>query len=86
VNLAPEAQDLAVGAECSVDVTVALDEVPQEGAEVVVEVVDGPHAGETGTVTTDAAGEAVFTYTSDTAGTPSSPPGTTTAPSWSRTR
>jgi hypothetical protein len=69
VNLSPEAQDLAVGAECAIDVSVALDEVPQEGAEVVLEVTSGPQAGETATVTTDADGNAVFSYIGAAAGT-----------------
>jgi hypothetical protein len=69
VNLSPEAQDLAVGAECAVDVSVILDEVPQEGAEVTVTVTGGPQAGETATVTTDADGNAVFSYIGAAAGT-----------------
>ncbi|OGU73054.1 MAG: hypothetical protein A3H45_15770 [Ignavibacteria bacterium RIFCSPLOWO2_02_FULL_55_14] len=36
---------------------------------VTFKVVSGPHAGETGTDTTDANGEATFTYTGTTAGT-----------------
>lgn len=42
---------------------------PVEGKEVTFMIVSGPHAGLTDTDTTDANGEATFTYTGTTAGT-----------------
>lgn len=69
VDLDPDEQTHPVGEACTVTVSVQIQDVPQEGADVVVEVTDGPHAGETQTVTTDADGLATFTYTGTAAGT-----------------
>ena len=53
----------------TVTATVLRDRVdPVAGAEVLFEVVSGPNAGATGTVATDAAGMAAFTYSGSTAG------------------
>lgn len=73
ISLAPGTDTNPVGADHTVTATVVEGEpgatTPVEGAEVTFEVLSGPHAGTTGTGTTDAAGEATFTYTGTAAGT-----------------
>ena len=69
VDLDPDTQTHPVGEACTVTVSVQIQDVPQEGADVVVEVTEGPHAGETQTVTTDADGLASFSYTGTDVGT-----------------
>ena len=69
VTLAPEAQSTNVGMDCTVTVSLVLNNAPVAAGDVTVEVTDGPQAGKTGTVTTDAAGEATFSYTGTAAGT-----------------
>ena len=69
VNLEPNSQSQDVGQRCQLTVTVQLDGEPVNGGDVDVEVLDGPHKGKSGTVTTDASGEADFSYTGTKKGT-----------------
>lgn len=69
VDLAPDAQTRDVGQACALTVSVVIDDAPVDGADVDVAVISGPNTGETGTVTTDAAGEATFSYVGTKAGT-----------------
>ncbi len=69
VTLAPETAELTVGDEHTVTATVELDDAPVADATIEFEVLTGPHAGETGSAMTDAAGTASFTYTGAAAGT-----------------
>lgn len=66
IVLEPESAENDVGEDHTVTATLTdLFGTPQEGIEVTFEVISGPNAGETGTSTTDANGEASFTYTGD---------------------
>ncbi len=65
IALTPETATNPVGEDHTVTANVTDGVDPVEGAEVTFEVTDGPNAGATGTGTTDAAGNATFTYTSD---------------------
>ncbi len=71
VNLTPDAQSPAAGGSCTVTVSVVIAAAPVADGDVTVDVIDGPNAGTTGTVTTDANGEATFSYPTTTAGTDS---------------
>lgn len=68
VNLTPAAQTLGVGQSCVVTASVQLASAPVADGDVIIEVTVGPHAGVTGTVTTNAAGEATFSYVGSTQG------------------
>jgi len=69
-SLAPQADTNLVGETHTVVATVTSNGVPISGITVDFTVTAGPNSGETDSDTTDANGEAVFTYTSD--GTPGS--------------
>jgi len=59
-----------VGTQHTVTATVQDDQgAPIVGREVTFEIVSGPHVGLTDTDTTDATGEATFSYTGTSAGT-----------------
>jgi hypothetical protein len=65
ITLDPEIALNPVGTTHTVIATVTEDSAPLEGAEVTFEVASGPNAADSGSDTTDAAGEAEFTYTGD---------------------
>lgn len=73
ITLAPGTATNPVGTDHTVTATVVEGEpgstTPVVGTEVTFEVLSGPHAGTTGTGTTDADGEATFTYTGTAPGT-----------------
>jgi uncharacterized repeat protein (TIGR01451 family) len=69
IVLAPITDDVPVGGTHTVTATVQNDEgAPVAGRSVTFEVVSGPNDGVTGTATTNASGEATFSYSSATAG------------------
>ncbi|WP_194924048.1 Ig-like domain-containing protein [Catenulispora pinisilvae] len=70
LTLAPNQQELAVGSQASVtaDYVNSCGD-PLQGAPIAFKVSAGPNSGLTGTGTTDAAGNATFSYTSTTSGT-----------------
>lgn len=68
IELAPATQEVEVGANCAITATVTEDEAPVAGAEVTFDVTDGPAAGTTEPVTTDADGIATFEFPTETAG------------------
>jgi RHS repeat-associated protein len=70
LTLAPPAATLPVGAQATLTARL-LDGArqPVAGAPVTVSVLSGPNAGSSGQTTTDAAGQAVFTYTGTAQGT-----------------
>jgi hypothetical protein len=63
ITLSPETATNPVGTPHTVTATVLENNEPVSGAEVTFKVTAGPHAGTTGTGTTDDLGEATFTYT-----------------------
>jgi hypothetical protein len=64
IELAPHTATNHAGTEHTVTATVRnFDLTPLEGAPIEFEVVSGPNAGVTGTETSNADGEATFTYT-----------------------
>jgi len=69
IDLEPESVELSRGAEHTVTATVFRggdpEAYPEEGLSVVIEIVDGPNASVTGTMTTDAEGVVALTYTGD---------------------
>jgi hypothetical protein len=69
VNLSPESQTDDIGGSCDLTATVRFAGELVEGAEVFFSVTDGPHEGEEGSATTNAEGEATFSYTGSGAGT-----------------
>ncbi|MBS2539061.1 Ig-like domain-containing protein [Catenulispora sp. NF23] len=70
LSLAPPQQELAVGSQASVTANyVNSCGDPLQGAPIAFKVSAGPNDGLTGTGTTDAAGNATFSYTSTTSGT-----------------
>jgi len=70
ILLAPVSASNPVGTGHTVTATVQDDlGNPIVGRDVTFEVVSGPHVGETGAATTDASGEATFTYTGTSVGT-----------------
>jgi len=68
IDLAPESAELSVGQTHTLTATVEEDGNPVTDTEVTFSVIAGPHSGTTGTDTTDAAGEATFSYTGSTTG------------------
>jgi hypothetical protein len=63
ITLAPPTQSHAGGETATVTATVTdIEGKPVEGVEVKFEVTSGPNAGTNGTATTNASGEAKFTY------------------------
>ncbi|MBI5309819.1 MAG: Ig-like domain-containing protein [Actinobacteria bacterium] len=75
IRLSPEEATNPIGTPHTVTATVTNDEPtiaavePVAGKLVTFKVIDGPHAGLTGTGTTDASGNATFTYTGTAIGT-----------------
>ncbi|MDY6950242.1 MAG: Ig-like domain-containing protein [Thermodesulfobacteriota bacterium] len=67
--LNPVAETNAVGDSHTLTAKVSLDSLPLQGAQVLFEVIEGPHLGTSGTEVTDDNGEAAFTYTGTLAGT-----------------
>lgn len=63
IELTPLTATAVVGTSHTVTATVTEDDVPLAGTTVSFSVVDGPHAGATGSGVTDASGQATFTYT-----------------------
>ncbi|HUN81603.1 MAG TPA: choice-of-anchor U domain-containing protein, partial [Phycisphaerae bacterium] len=71
-SLAPNSETVVVGTPHSVTVTVLKNGSPSSGVLVSFDVTSGPNGGKSGTGTTNAAGQATFTYTGvPTAGTDS---------------
>jgi RHS repeat-associated protein len=70
LTLAPPATTLPLGGQATLTAQL-LDGThqPVAGAPVTVNVLSGPNAGSTGQATTDAAGQALFTYTGNAQGT-----------------
>jgi hypothetical protein len=62
LNLRPLTDINQVGEEHTVIATLTDDTEPVEGVDIFFEVTDGPHAGTSGSDTTDSNGEASFTY------------------------
>jgi len=70
ILLAPVSASNPVGSQHTVTATVQDDDGnPIVGRDVTFTIVLGPHTGQTSTVSTDANGEATFTYTGTTTGT-----------------
>ncbi|WP_370358720.1 choice-of-anchor P family protein [Catenulispora sp. MAP12-49] len=70
LSLAPPQQDLAVGTQASVTANLVNScGDPLQGAPIAFKVASGPNAGLTGSATTDAGGNATFTYTGTVSGT-----------------
>jgi hypothetical protein len=69
ISLSPLTATNPVGTTHTVTATVLENNEPAQGKEVTFTVTAGPHAGTTGTDTTNAVGEASFTYLGVTAGT-----------------
>lgn len=73
ITLTPGTATNPVGTDHTVTAAVVEGEpgspTPVEGTVVTFEVLSGPHTGATGTDTTDASGEATFTYTGTAPGT-----------------
>jgi hypothetical protein len=70
LSLAPKQQNLAVGSQASVTANyVNSCGDPLQGAPIGFKITGGPNDGLTGTGTTDAAGNATFSYTGHTTGT-----------------
>jgi len=70
LTLAPPQQHQAVGSQASVTANyVNSCGDPLQGAPIAFKVAGGPNAGVSGTVPTDAAGNATFTYTGTSSGT-----------------
>ncbi len=66
INLEPATAQNEIGTEHTVTATIKdLLGNPQSGIKVDFEVVSGPNAGDSGSATTDANGEATFTYMGD---------------------
>ncbi len=67
ITLDPPTATNTVGEDHEVTATVGIEGTPvgEEFAEVEFEITDGPNKGDTGTDSTDADGEATFTYTGD---------------------
>ncbi len=65
ITLTPPTDTNEVGTKHTVTATVVNSEGRVENAEVTFDVTDGPNKADTGTDTTDANGEATFTYTGD---------------------
>jgi hypothetical protein len=68
-TLEPEALSIAVGDTYTATATATEEGSPSVGTPVVFEVLTGPHAGTTGNATTDAGGQAQFSYAGTTVGT-----------------
>jgi hypothetical protein len=66
--LVPETAQLETGGTHTVTATATEEGAPAVGIPVVFEVLTGPNAGKTGNNTTDASGNASFTYTGDADG------------------
>lgn len=71
IDLAPESASLEIGQTHTVTATVEDDGAAAAGTEVSFLVTEGPHAGESGTGTTDGDGNATFSYQGTTVGTDS---------------
>lgn len=69
ITLAPATSTGVVGSSHTVTATVVVGGEPSADVEVTFTVTAGPNAGEAGTATTDAQGQATFTYTGTTVGT-----------------
>ena len=69
IELTPATDENQVGTSHTVTATVKENDVPVAGATVTFTVLSGPHAGITGTGTTNASGVATFTYQGIAAGT-----------------
>ena len=69
LTLTPETATNPVGTSHTVTANFTLNEEPVADQEISFEVLTGPHAGETGVATTDADGNASFSYTGVAAGT-----------------
>jgi uncharacterized repeat protein (TIGR01451 family) len=69
VSLAPATSTGPVGSGYTATATVTRGGTPEAGLSVGFVVLSGPNVGETGTGTTNAAGEATFSYTSTATGT-----------------
>ena len=69
ISLAPLTAENQVGQDHTVTATLDEDGAPISGKVVTFTVVSGPNTGLTGTDTSDANGEATFTYTSSQTGT-----------------
>lgn len=69
IDLEPASTSLEVGEAHTVHASVEEDDGPAADVEVTFTVVDGPHAGATGTAVTGADGSASFTYDGVSVGT-----------------
>ena len=65
ITLDPATATNTVGEDHTVTATVQRAGDPVVGADVTFTITDGPNAGDTATDTTDASGQATFTYTGD---------------------
>ena len=68
IALAPVSATNAVGTSHTVEALVSSGGIPQAGLTVTFTIVSGPHAGLTGTATTNASGTATFSYTGTAVG------------------
>lgn len=73
IDLSPESATNPVGTSHELTAVVTTDDpapdTPVVGTEVSFSVIDGPHAGTSGTAVTDGAGTATFSYTGTAVGT-----------------
>lgn len=69
ITLTTAAGNSNVGTVRTVSAKVVENEVAQAGKTVTFRIISGPHAGTTGTATTDGMGTAAFSYTGTTTGT-----------------
>lgn len=68
IKLAPKTATNPLGTTHTVTATVSENNTPIAGTTVTFTVISGPHAGLTGTDTTDGSGNASFSYTGTSAG------------------
>lgn len=68
IQLSPDGAVNPIGTEHTVTATVVEDDAPVEGVTVDFTIVAGPHVGTTGSVVTDIAGVATFSYTGTSVG------------------
>ena len=69
LTLSPETQTRNIADTATIDVSVVENGAPATDRTVTFEVLSGPNAGTSGTATTDADGQATFSYSGSTAGT-----------------
>lgn len=69
ITLGPAEAKNPLGSKHTVTATVMKEGKPQAGVVVTFTILSGPHAGQTGTATTNSAGQASWTYTGTMAGT-----------------